>query len=499
MALIIVIDMIVILTILYLAITKGCERALPFLAFCLIVLPQTAAIQLPGLFNLTVQRLAIIALAATYLFLGRKVKRRIPLGYLILFQAAWLLVAAANSPLLTISLKATLSQILDFFLLYYIVVRIVSNATTVHKVLGAIFAAMAVCSLLGYLEAYHNWSVMSYFPSDDRFTYLAGGPSGVRGTRVQATFPHAILFGAALSMTIPLGFYLLSHTPSAWRSVAIWVSIALMFMSIFKTGSRGAWMAALISLAGVFVFSGRGTRKAIVSIAFLSVFVLIVRPGVWDMVRDTYTATLDSNTLEGESYDWRYVLIQLAKDTVAHSVGRSLWGFGRGSFYDLHLTTKYNGKVVAAESCDSSVAELIIETGYLGLVSTFLVFIKAGTTAIKDILRLPKKERLLSVILLMSMLVFCFMMVNVAIYGWGQQNYMLWILIGISMIYNDLIRGQDPGLHVSGPLLEGEEQREFFLGDAGTDTPWFQPESPSLPVSRNVLALGCAQLGSGKQ
>jgi len=44
------------------------------------------------------------------------------------------------------------------------------------------------------------------------------------------------------------------------------------------------------------------------------------------------------------------------------------------------------------------------------------------------------------VVLFANICAFCFMMTNVAIFGWGQQTYMFWLIVAIAMIYPRLIR-----------------------------------------------------------
>ena len=449
MTFILIIAVVVVVGLIALSNVKGVENALPFLAFWLVVLPIDVGIQFPGIVDVTVQRIAIATIAILWVLLrgdssAQVGKRSVPLGYLLLLQLFWGFVSTANSTVFLVSLKSTISFALEFFLLYYIIVKTVSRVETIHKMIGAVFAAMVVCSVLGYCEAYYFFSVMDYVP---HFAHRFGAGEGLytdlsRGVRVRSTFIHPILFGAALSMAIPWGFYLLTLAESRLRKVILWAGLMLMFVSIYKTASRGAWLAVVIALAVMSLLTTIEMRKRLLIVVVLSVSVLIVRPGVWETIRNTYANTVDPNDNSGQhdSYQWRYILLDVAAETVGKSLGREMWGYGPESFFYLGLQTEVDGRPVKVDSCDSSVAELIIDTGYLGLFFSGLVFGRAAFIALKDSRRLPEPHNQLSLIVFVNIATFCFLMTNVAIYGWGQQNHMLWIVIALGMTTGDLVR-----------------------------------------------------------
>src|ERR1700686_169370 len=118
----------------------------------------------------------------------------------------WGFISTANSIVFTTSLKTVLSQICDYFLLYYLLSKIITKRETINKILKAMVAAVFVCCLFGYLEIQLQWSVMSLFPA------VVSGSGQVlegllvdleRGLRIRALFPHPILFGTALALAIP--------------------------------------------------------------------------------------------------------------------------------------------------------------------------------------------------------------------------------------------------------------------------------------------------------
>src|SRR5260370_16903598 len=98
MALISIIDLLAVTILCGIALSKGLEPALPFVAFVLTLAPVEAVIPLPGLFGLTTQRLVVIALARLYLLLpGGKSELsylKTPLHFPLLSPAARFLLSA---------------------------------------------------------------------------------------------------------------------------------------------------------------------------------------------------------------------------------------------------------------------------------------------------------------------------------------------------------------------------------------------------------------------
>jgi len=443
MATLILIYVVILATLLGLAMTKDLEAALPFFTFAATLLPVDAQIQLPGLFTLTTQRASLILLIILYFIkkpkAARERKTSLPLRGLIALSVLWLFLSTLESATPAISWKAFLSQLLDFYVLYFIMFRCITKMETVKKILYAMVLAVVVCSVCGYFEAYFGWHTLSLLPAvAQRFGALAGLDMG-RGNRVQTTFPHAILYGAALAMCIPFTLYFIGEARTKLKKFFLWFCVCLMFLNIYKTQSRGPWIALGLSMIILFIFAEGKIKKSLSAIAVLVVLVLVIRPGVWDTITSMYVATMDPDSPLGESYQYRYALRDLAKKELAKSTSRSLWGYGLESFYYLHLMGLYNGKEVPFESCDSSWVEIAVETGYVGLVLMAALLGAAMLITLRGFLAFPKPRDSLALILAVNMGSYYFMMLSVAIYGWGQPGYMLWILISVAMAHHRFI------------------------------------------------------------
>lgn len=448
-ALVFIIDALVVTSLIAVVIMRGFERSLPLVAFYLVLFPYASKFNLPGLFDITTQRLLVILLIPLYFLFGRTQRgggreSKLPLRSMILLQLLWMIIATVNSVVFSTSLKLILSQMFDFYLTYYFFSKAISKLETVHKVLFAITGAMSICSVFGAIEAYKGWTVLGLFPQvANRFGEAGVGVSADRGIRVMATFGHPILFGSALALAIPMALYLLTVTQTKKGKIALWVAMMLMFLDIFKTSSRGPWIALAISFCLLFLFSRGKVRRPMAAVLILVITVLIARPGIWQTIRDMYGATRDPESLQGESYQWRYALYDMAYRELARSAGRAAWGYGPESFYYLGLEGEFQGKVVKFESCDSSIAAIMIETGYIGLLITSLLLIRPAIFAFTNGRRIVEPVSSdLCLLFFVNMCAFYFLMTNVAIFGWGQQTYIYWIIVALAMKCPALIIGQ---------------------------------------------------------
>jgi len=465
MALIILLDLATVGWLVAVAYSKGFANTLPIAAFLLMIFPVETRIQLPGLFDLTTQRVIVLVLCGLYLALGRnegdaELSDPLPLRFLLFGLVAWMLVSSAESVVPATSFKSTLSQSFDFCTVYFIYVRGIRNREVFMKVLQGFVAGVFLCCIFGVIEIYADWRVSSLFP------VVAGRFSGLddlnlRGSRVQSTFGHAILFGAALAMAIPMTLYLLSIATRSKEKVYLWTAVALMSLCLYKTNSRGAWIGMLLSLVVLVLLGSARLRKVIAILVAFTVLVLVVRPGIRDSILSLYGATKDPDSLQGESYRWRYTLYHIAFQELARDTGRSLWGYGPESFYFLGLTTEFllDGEMhtVKVESCDSAVVELMMDTGYVGLLLVAVLFGSAAVIGFRQYPALLERSESPYPTLLAGLVAFIFLMTNVELFGWGQQAYMLWIILAM------MIKRPDEELQKTGES-EGESEVDQSIG-----------------------------------
>src|SRR5712692_2601721 len=448
MWLIYVIDIVAVAVLVAIAARRGAEQVLPVAAFILVLVPRDAALQLPGLFDLTTQRVVLVALIGLYFVFPAKDPRSgrfdTPLKWLIITHIVWCLISTANSIVPLMSLKKMVSEVFEYYLMYYIFFRTIRDVRTINRILFAIVSAIIVSSVFGAIEAYGEWSVMKWFPAVvHRFEgWSAIGTLSGRDVRVVSTFAHPILFGAGLTMAIVLALYLLKTTNDSRKKIFLWGGLLLMFLNIYKTSSRGPWLGLIVSLSLLLLFDKGRVRKYLTVIGVIILAVFVIRPGVLDTIVNIYYATFDLSSPLGTSYEYRYALRDLAVKTVSKDMTRELWGYGMESFYYLGLEGELNGRPYRFLSCDSSWLEVMVETGYGGLLIIASILFTPAWRAWRHFRHSSDRHRHANLYFLVNMVAYYFMMLSVAMYSWGQTGYMLWIIIAASLAYSRLEKAQ---------------------------------------------------------
>lgn len=454
MIIIIFIQLIVVIS-LVAASRQRLENALPVFCFFLVLMPLESRIVIPGLFDLNTMRISLITLLLLYFIRSEPTNDDpVPLKHLMFLHISWAVCSTLYSLSVATSAKQLISQVLEYYLLYYLFVRLISNVQTIYNIVFAMSIAIGVCCIFGLLEAYAHWSILTIFPSNF-WTSHDGGTDPLyveqgRGLRILSTFPHPILFGDALAMSIPLTLYLLSRWEVLWQRILLWVTVTLMFWAIYKTSSRGPWIVTGISLIFLFLLVRDRVRKYIVTIVLALVIILIARPGIWQTIQGLYDSTTDASSPIGSSYLYRDALRTAVINAVADSPGRALFGYGLGTFRQLGLDISFLGDLRRWHTCDNNWALFLYETGYIGLFLIAIVLFRPLLIALQSYRFLPQPENHFCGILLISLAGFYFSLWTVAGYNWGQQGYMAWILIAVIVSFPRV-------------LLQDEELEEQIL------------------------------------
>ena len=444
MILIVVIISVTLVTLLGIGLVGGLEAALPFATFACIVIPIQCRISLGGAFALTAGRLILIVLMILFVIDPKRGSKPSPVkgAPLVLLMAVWVvwaLVSTANSIVPTASIKKLVGEVLEYYCLYLVFVKTISSVQSIYRILYAMVSAIFFCCFFGALQAYAHWSVLSLFPIG---TGRIGEDLGIAGEQgaTSSTFPHRILWGAAVALGIAIALHLLKVADSRGKRIYLWVALLMMFMNIYKSMSRGPWLATILAFILVLLFERRRMLRYYLIIGALTLTVLIARPGVLETIRNVYGESFDVNwnNPKGLSVEYRFELRRIAQAALARSPGRMLWGYGMESFVDLNLEGDLAGHRFPFLSCDSAWIELMVETGYVGLFLIACLLFTPAFLAWRDFRRLPDPDRYLSLHLFVCMGIYYFMMLGVDSYAWGQEGYMLWIIIATSIVYGKL-------------------------------------------------------------
>ncbi|MEO8737581.1 MAG: O-antigen ligase family protein [Edaphobacter sp.] len=438
------------------------ENGLPIFCFFLVLMPLEARVVIPGLFDLNTMRISLLTLLTLYLTRGEPASSEpLPLKNLIFLHVSWAALSTLYSLSFATSAKQLLSQVVEFYLLYFLLVSIITSVRTIHNILFAVSMAMSVCCILGISEVWAHWSILRIFPSNLWTTYNGGvDPIFIewgRGLRLRSTFPHPILFGDALSMSIPITLYLLSIWEHQRKRVLLWGGLILMFWAIYKTSSRGPWIATALCSVLLFLLIRNRIRKYIIFIGLAAVLVLLARPGIWSTIDGLYSATTDNTNPIGTSYLYRDALNHAVRDAVAKNPTRALLGYGLGTFRERGLEINFMGRTRRWFTCDNNWASFLYETGYVGLFLIGALLFKALWIAFQSYRNLPEPENLLDGLLGICLAGFYFLLLSVAAYSWGQQGYMGWVLISLLVSHSRIALDSDSPDSESENPIEDEQ------------------------------------------
>lgn len=448
MILIICMQFVIVLS-LVVASRRSLENALPVFCFFLVLMPLEARLVIPGLFDFNTMRLSLLTLLILYLCHGRASNNDtpLPLKSLIILHISWAVCSTLYSLSVATSAKQLISQVVEYYLLYFLFVRIITEVSTIYNIVFAMVMAMGICSIFGVVEVYAHWSILRIFPQNLWITYNGGvDPLYIewgRGLRIRSTFPHPILFGDALAMSIPLTLYLLSIWERRRDRILLWMSLVLMFWAIYKTSSRGPWIATALCGVLLFIMVRNKVRNYLLVIAMMAAIVLVARPGVWATIAGLYQSSTDASSPVGSSYLYRDALNNTVKDAVRKEPGRALLGYGLGTFRELGLDINFLNTVQRWYTCDNNWALFLYETGYIGLLLIAALLFAALWVAFKSYWQLPPPEGYFSAVIFISLSGFYFLLLSVAGYSWGQQGYMAWILISVAVSYSHIAMQND--------------------------------------------------------
>lgn len=448
MILIICMQFVIVLS-LVVASRRSLENALPVFCFFLVLMPLEARLVIPGLFDFNTMRLSLLTLLILYLCHGRASNNDtpLPLKSLIILHISWAVCSTLYSLSVATSAKQLISQVVEYYLLYFLFVRIITEVSTIYNIVFAMVMAMGICSIFGVVEVYAHWSILRIFPQNLWITYNGGvDPLYIewgRGLRIRSTFPHPILFGDALAMSIPLTLYLLSIWERRRDRILLWMSLVLMFWAIYKTSSRGPWIATALCGVLLFIMVRNKVRNYLLVIAMMAAIVLVARPGVWATIAGLYQSSTDASSPVGSSYLYRDALNNTVKDAVRKEPGRALLGYGLGTFRELGLDINFLNTVQRWYTCDNNWALFLYETGYIGLLLIAALLFAALWVAFKSYWQLPPPEGYFSAVIFISLSEFYFLLLSVAGYSWGQQGYMAWILISVAVSYSHIAMQND--------------------------------------------------------
>ncbi len=171
---------------------------------------------------------------------------------------------------LTASMRSVLIYFLEIVLPYFVISRCARDEKVFSAAFFAIFGSAVLLACVSVLEQRFRWEFYDYLldlldfkkPTTATHYYVRGG-----WMRVGTTM-GVIPFGYFLALALGVGLYLL-HTLKTGK-LYIYMGTGLISIALFFTGSRGAWLAAIVILITHFYFRLKfGGRAALVAVGLM--------------------------------------------------------------------------------------------------------------------------------------------------------------------------------------------------------------------------------------
>jgi hypothetical protein len=408
------------------------KRGIFMSVFLMVLLPPQLAIITPGdLPDFTIHRLILTAIIGIWLLRHRTHIRisDIPLAryFIILVTGTFITVLFAVD--FIFSFKSFLSLTLEVVLFYFIIMTTMENRTDVQKLITAAALGLGLVAFIGFIENYSGFNpvdryVSGYLRLDKNFG------------DVLSTYPHRILFGAAMAMGWPLTMVIAArYRDRLPLMVLLILAAAAMLAGVYFSDSRGAWLGAILGGMVLFVFGRVDVRRSLAAVAVIGLMVVLIRPGVRAQILDRVQSTQQTTSFRGGTYQYRWELWNIAAEEIAKTPLRAALGYGPGSTEVLQIETwlPYSNRTVLLWSWDNHYAAHLLEYGYLGLVlllSLHLMILYKLFTAWR---RVDPADKNLLAAIIAGAVVMMFMMTNVRIFA-PHLHFLYWSLVGSGLV-----------------------------------------------------------------
>ncbi len=356
--------------------SRFCTAAIEFLLIGLLVF-SPLAFGTVQVWSISIMHLAtIIMLALWFLKMNAQSRFRLvrtPLDLPILAFGAIAVVSTVTSVYFNES-KTELFKILNYILLYYIVVNNIKDFKRIKRVitiLVVIGCALAVYGLYNYL----NGIEMIY--GIEKKAYVGN---------LTATYVNSNSMSAYLALTIPLaiGLFLselLASQRKHRRSITTFIlppAIFVMTAALIFTHSRDGWISFFVSilfLSIILIRIRHKTPKTLTRIAVTVLVILIILGtvgsiGLYQAVKNKSAASL-SNPFRGVPLESR---IEVYRGAVQMIADRPLLGVGPGNFplvYPRYRDKKY---IIFMNETHNDYLQFASEMGIFSLAA-FLVLL----------------------------------------------------------------------------------------------------------------------------
>ncbi len=245
------------------------------------------------------------------------------------------------------SIKPALVYIV-FVSTVFVIRRVVDNKTRLNTIINSLIAVAFLVSVYGLYQKLTGQAATTW-QDQDMFENISG--------RIYATFGNPNVFGEYLLITIPVTFAAIIGTENKNRKFAYFISLALQFVCMVLTYSRGCWIGILLSMGIMLLMNG----KKLLSLCVLGIGILpfIVPDAIVERILSIGN-TADSST-SYRVYIWQGT-INMLKDFWLTGIG-----IGEKAFRSIYPI--YSLNTIIAPHSHNLYLHIVCEMGIVGAVA----------------------------------------------------------------------------------------------------------------------------------
>lgn len=423
----------VILVTLWVFLRRDFVKGLAFAVFFWVSMTTWLRIQPPGNFPaLTIHRLMLMVVVVAWSLRGgwRRV-RSIPLrGCFAFWFLANLVSMFCTEITFATSFKDFLDFVLEIYLFYLVASTSIQSEPDAMRLLRAAWLGLILVAVIAVIQRHTGFNPVSFIPGSEHDS------AGIRV--IQSTYPHRILFGAAMSMGVPLTFALRAAWAADGKKFrSFWGVVGLFCLASYYGFSRGPWIGLALAIIVMVLMCSPKLRKELALIGVLGVVALVASPGVIRTLSHFINDTVDTSSFKGGTAEYRLELWRVAFHEVCQSPKRFLFGVGpsAGSEIQIEWVLSYRNELYLIDSWDNEFAYILYQSGFVGLLATLLLYFR-GLQLIFSEWRnswLWPARRDVLCCLVATAAILVWMMTNVYIFA-KQLDYLYWTVVAAGVV-----------------------------------------------------------------
>jgi hypothetical protein len=358
-------------------------------------------------------------------------KLRVPSRLLLVLGAAYsavVLVALVGDPSV-VTVRIALSLTIGAFAPALLVLAVARGRRDLWILAGSLATTAVAVAAVAVAEWHVDRHWIPLYPGVI-FDALERGDH----LRARATFPHPIVLGTFVAMTMPLALSLLLVTRGI-RKAAVGAGAIVMVAGLAVALSRAPWLGALVGLAAFAGLSGFWRRWKPIAAAAAVLAVLVASP-LGTPVRGAAVGLVRPETSQ-EKFVVQ-VRVDLAKriggDGIRRPVSSSLDPADRPAF----PAVIQGRQVDLGQSIDNTYVREVAQTGLLGLLALIALLVAVLVETIRGALRQEGSLRYLASGLAGSQLVVLLVALTVGTITFSQLGTAFWLVAGAGIAIRHL-------------------------------------------------------------